>query len=42
MVKQDIDKLLTVRFIEYHQISIAPEDKFKIAFVTNWGHLYGR
>jgi hypothetical protein len=25
----------------YHQISIAPKDQHKIAFVTNWGLLCG-
>jgi hypothetical protein len=24
-------------FFRYHQISIAPKDKYKIAFVTDWG-----
>jgi len=24
-------------YSRYHQIYIAPEDKYKIAFVTNWG-----
>ncbi len=26
----------------YHQISIAPKDRYKIGFVLDWGHLYGR
>jgi hypothetical protein len=24
-------------YLGYHQVSIAPEDKYKITFVTNWG-----
>jgi hypothetical protein len=24
-------------YFRYHQISIAPEDKYKTTFVTNWG-----
>jgi hypothetical protein len=24
-------------YLGYHQISIAPEDRYKIVFVTNWG-----
>ncbi len=26
----------------YYQIFIAPKDRYKITFVTNWGFLYGR
>jgi hypothetical protein len=29
-------------YSRYHQIFIALEDRYKIAFVTNWGFLYGR
>jgi hypothetical protein len=27
-------------YSRYHQISIAPEDKYKIAFVIEWGGFY--
>jgi hypothetical protein len=29
-------------YSRYHQISIAPEDRYKIAIVIDWGFLYGR
>jgi hypothetical protein len=29
-------------YSRYHQIFIAPKDKYKIAFVTDRGALYGR
>jgi hypothetical protein len=27
-------------YLKYHQISIAPKDKYKIAFVIDWGLLF--
>jgi hypothetical protein len=35
-VKHEVYTFLD-KFSRYHQISITPKDKHKIAFVTNWG-----
>jgi hypothetical protein len=36
-----MDKIMVYSFLDgfssYHQIMIAPKDKYKITFITNWG-----
>jgi hypothetical protein len=40
-IEEVMDKIMVYSFLDgfssYHQIMIAPKDKYKITFITNWG-----